>query len=50
MRYVDAFNHFVPKRYFEKMLELIGDHKDSRRAGGARDWRRPASGTGDADL
>jgi aminocarboxymuconate-semialdehyde decarboxylase len=28
MRYVDAFNHFFPKRYFERMLELAGGHKD----------------------
>ena len=28
MRYVDAFNHFFPQRYFEKMLEVAGDHKD----------------------
>jgi predicted TIM-barrel fold metal-dependent hydrolase len=28
MRYVDAFNHFFPKKYFEKMLEVAGDHKD----------------------
>lgn len=28
MRYVDAFNHFFPKRYFEKMLEVAGGHKD----------------------
>ena len=28
MPYVDAFNHFFPKRYFEKMLEVAGGHKD----------------------
>jgi predicted TIM-barrel fold metal-dependent hydrolase len=28
MRYVDAFNHFFPRRYFEKMLEVAGDQKD----------------------
>jgi predicted TIM-barrel fold metal-dependent hydrolase len=28
MRYVDAFNHFFPKKYFEKMLEVAGDQKD----------------------
>jgi uncharacterized protein len=28
MRYVDAFNHFFPTRYFDKMLEVAGDHKD----------------------
>jgi hypothetical protein len=36
MRYVDAFNHFFPKRYFEKMLELTGDHKDIGKRGTAR--------------
>ena len=25
---LDAFNHFIPKRYFERMQELAGDHKD----------------------
>jgi hypothetical protein len=28
MRYVDAFNHFFPTRYFERMLEVAGTHKD----------------------
>src|SRR5262249_52372741 len=25
---IDAFTHFIPQRYFEKMLEIAGDHKD----------------------
>jgi predicted TIM-barrel fold metal-dependent hydrolase len=28
MRYVDAFNHFFPKRYFERMREVAGTQKD----------------------
>ncbi|MDH5749407.1 MAG: amidohydrolase [Rhodospirillales bacterium] len=28
MRKVDAFNHIFPKVYWDKMLEVAGDHKD----------------------
>jgi aminocarboxymuconate-semialdehyde decarboxylase len=27
-RYIDAFNHFFPPKYFEKMLAVAGGHKD----------------------
>src|SRR5580698_7511216 len=25
---IDAYTHFFPKKFFDKMLELAGDHKD----------------------
>ena len=25
---IDAYNHFFPKKYFEKMIEVAGGHKD----------------------
>jgi len=28
MPYIDAFNHFYPRRYFEKMLAVAGEQKD----------------------
>jgi predicted TIM-barrel fold metal-dependent hydrolase len=28
MRYIDAFNHFFPAKYFARMIEVAGQHKD----------------------
>jgi hypothetical protein len=44
MRYVDAFNHCFPKRFFEQMLELTGDHRDSGKRGTARGQFGAAAG------
>ena len=44
MRYIDAFNHFSPKRYFDALLESPAGQKDiGKRVRGIPGAVRPRS-------